>query len=217
MNNGTIDHCEVTGNALMTQGWAGGICCINNKTVNGCGNGLGKLYGNVYVGGIAASQTSETAEIRNCLNIGSSTYEVGLSSSATSSAGISAAGGIVGFLTAGYVRNCFCSLEVQSAHTVNFGTIVGYTSGSDLNFQNCLDKSHTAQFYGYARSSSLGTNCFTHGKQAYTIQYPSSTSGYSDFGDVVIALNTWVKDKPAYYSWTKDGILSQTKSRHRRK
>lgn len=218
VNNGTIDHCEVTGNALMTQGWAGGICCINNKTVNGCGNGLGKLYGNVYAGGIAASQTSETAEIRNCLNIGSSTYEVGLSSSATSAAGISAAGGIVGFLTAGYVRNCFCSLEVQSAHTVNFGTIVGHTSGSDLNFQNCLDKSHTAQFYGYARSSSLGTNCFTHGEQDYTIQYFTQT--YKDIKAVIAALNTWVNDQGSgagYYSWSEQGTLSQTKSRHRRK
>lgn len=218
VNNGTIDHCEVTGNALMTQGWAGGICCINNKTVNGCGNGLGKLYGKEYVGGIVASQTSDNAEIRNCLNIGSSTYEVGLSSSATSAAGISAAGGIVGFLTAGYVRNCFCSLEVQSAHTVNFGTIVGYTRGTKSNFENCLDNSHTAQFYGYAGSSSLGTNCFTHGKQAYTIQYPSSTSGYSDFETVVGALNSWVDNHSSdYYKWSEQGTLSQTKSRHRRK
>lgn len=215
-NNGMIDHCEVTGNALMTQGWVGGICCINNKTVNGCGNGLGKLYGNVYAGGIVAYQASNKAEIRNCLNIGSSTYEVGLSSSATSSAGISAAGGIVGFLTAGYVKNCFCSLEVQSVHAVYFGTIVGHTSGSDLNFQNCLDKSHTAQFYGYARNGSLGTNCFTHGEQDYTIQYFTQT--YSGIAAVVDALNAWVDTHSSdYYRWSEQGTLSQTKSRHRRK
>ena len=95
-NNGTVENCYNTGN-ISGNGGLGGIVGNNESPVKNCYN-TGNISGNSSAGGIVGSNGRDYSKlnvgtVENCYNSGKVTS--------------SSAGGIVGSLSYGTIRNCY--------------------------------------------------------------------------------------------------------------
>ena len=88
-SKGTLNNCYVTGNITVTQNGNASIYCsglINNNSgtiencynvakINGILNGVQNMDYACIAGGITANNEAETAEVRNCYNLGNINVE----------------------------------------------------------------------------------------------------------------------------------------------
>lgn len=229
---GIIRNCEVLGSLFSTQEF-GGICHTNKNLVDACRVGITFVRGatvneSQYVGGVAARQTgNNAAEIRNCFNSSAQ--------SANLQAGVGYCGGIVGFISSGYVRNCFTNLEVAYTNLNHYGMIAGYIATPSGNtIQNCYNGRDVAPFYAEATipQVQISTNCFNPDSyqpyQAYCSRYTIRTGSVTylagstdDLSEKTLSgeLNSWVDDNDPskYLRWSLDAaprfVASSSKNR----
>lgn len=210
----TIKDCYVAGQ-LRSSKQVGGICYENRGIIDAC-YANAALIGATYMGGIAAIQEGNNAEIRNCYGIG------GTLTSTTSS---TTCGGVVGDLRGGLISNCFYSAQVACSGSASYyGEIVGNAAGGAI--QNCYNGSSLANFYGHLEDASIiRYNCFDHDQSSLTdlckykisdgkiTSVTSNNQGATAGNMLYTALNYWVTDgvghsspSGTYRQWTEQTV-----------
>ncbi len=122
--NGVLDNCTSTGAIVYTiDGSVGGICNVNNGTVKNCTNGVEIRASSGNVGGIVATMDNANAEVYNCCTRAPFLY--GALDAVRVADNI---GGIVGYLGAGKVYNCYNASFVSGA--TNSGGMIGFLANN---------------------------------------------------------------------------------------
>lgn len=155
---GVIDNCTSTGTVVYTiDGSVGGICNVNDGTVKNCTNGVEIRASSGNVGGIVATMNSAAAEVYNCC-----TRAPFLNGALDAVRVADNIGGVVGYLGAGKVYNCYNASFVSGA--TNSGGMIGYmANNAAADVQNCWSAQgrEFVGLYENAGENHVGQFCFS--------------------------------------------------------
>lgn len=155
---GVIDNCTSTGTVVYTiDGSVGGICNVNDGTVKNCTNGVEIRASSGNVGGIVATMDNANAVVYN-----SCTRAPFLNGALDAVRVADNIGGVVGYLGAGKVYNCYNASLVSGA--TNSGGMIGFlANNADADVQNCWSAQGQSfvGLYENATEHHVGPFCFS--------------------------------------------------------
>ena len=216
----TVDRCISSGSVVFsTSGSIGGIVNVNDGIVKNCSNNVTLRGATGNIGGIVA--TMRGGEVYNCDAEGS--HWIDGTGGANYGYIAENAGGVVGYLKVGSVKNCYNHCRVDGA--VNSGGIVGnFDDGTTI--ENCWSAFGHNFIGNNTATGTVGVFCFSahledfargcntldtvqsarfHIHQMQTAQDINPTLQNQHLG---IALNYWVSqqgtasDGGEYYTWS---------------
>ena len=155
---GVIDNCTSTGTVVYTiDGSVGGICNVNDGTVKNCTNGVEIRASSGNVGGIVATMDNANAVVYN-----SCTRAPFLNGALDAVRVADNIGGVVGYLGAGKVYNCYNASHVSGA--TNSGGMIGFLANNvNADVQNCWSAQGQSfvGLYENATEHHVGPFCFS--------------------------------------------------------
>lgn len=155
---GVIDNCTSTGTVVYTiDGSVGGICNVNDGTVKNCTNGVEIRASSGNVGGIVATMDNANAVVYN-----SCTRAPFLNGALDAVRVADNIGGVVGYLGAGKVYNCYNASLVSGA--TNSGGMIGFlANNAAADVQNCWSAQGQSfvGLYENATEHHVGPFCFS--------------------------------------------------------